>query len=279
MAIITLNDGTDGIPDDDYSSSTADDVILGLGGDDTLAANAANITLDGGSGTDQLFSFVGDAILIGGAGNDDLYSLGTNDVFKYSFNLAGGGGGSGGETFTDFIGQGGDALADNTYTQSYFATQYTAWLKHLVNTNALGHDINGDGIVSVGLNQNDAALDATPFIEGVSADDLAEMFTNRDNVFLKTGKVTHERFYSNSFSTGDGQVAVTSTDGLDTINEFTPGGDKLDFSDITQQQFETLFHVDDSTGDTVITIKGFDGWKVTLVGVSGVDFSTDAVFA
>jgi Ca2+-binding RTX toxin-like protein len=80
---------------------------------------------------------------------------------------------------------------------------------------------------------------------------------------------------------------VTSTDGLDTILDFTWGEDKLNFSGVTQAEFEANFDVDDSqdvTGDsqadTVMTINGSAGWSLTLAGVSGhdlTDFSNNAI--
>jgi len=308
--VLQSNFGVDGTT---MEGGAGDDELLGFGTNDTASyANdpagvtvdlSARVATDGYGGTDLLIEIenvtgsafndilIGDNnsnVLQGGAGNDTLTGNGGADVFKYSFTLTQGGGES--ETFTDFIAQGGSALADNTYTQSFFATQYTAWLRHLVDTNGLGSDINGDGIVGVGLNQNDAAPDATPFIEGVSAEDLGAMFTDRDNVTLKTGKVTQERFYSNSFSTGNGEDTVESTDGFDTIVDFQWGMDNLEFNGLgglTLDQFKSLFTVNeadvngDGTTDTVLALAD-DTWSATLQNISGHtidEFYTSSVFS
>ncbi len=281
MAIIIGTDGPDNL-----TSETAGDEIQGLGGDDILTAIGDNSTLDGGAGDDQLFSFGLGSTQIGGAGNDTLNAGPGADVFQYSFELAQG---AESETFTEFIGQSGDTLADNTYTQGFFASQYTAWLEHLVDTFGLGSDTNSDGVVEIGLNQNDP--DGTPFIEGVSAEELAGMFTDRDEVLLKTGKVTQERFYSNTFTTGEGQDTVESTDGFDTIVDFDFAQDKLDFDglgNLTLAEFTSLFKVtvvdadsDGATDDTQLALLD-DSWGVSLLDNNGAhdlsDFHTN-IFA
>ncbi len=174
--------------------------------------------------------------------------------------------------------------ADTGLTQDFFSKNYTEWLKVVVVADLLAQgrelDVNGDGKIDIGLNQNDPA--GTPFIEGLDAEQLAGMFSElgRDGVVLKTGKHAQERFYSNEFTSASGgetTTTVTSGDGLDTILDFNPGQDKLNFSGINQQDFLDYFNVAPGA-DTVITIDGFAGWSVTLVGVS--DFAlTDAVFS
>ena len=84
---------------------------------------------------------------------------------------------------------------------------------------------------------------------------------------------------------------VASTDGFDTIVDFKfgVGGDKLDFSGITKDQFLASFVVDDTRNvdgvggaDTVISIAGNADWSLTLLEVSGHDllaFSNDAIFS
>lgn len=215
-------------------------------------------------------------VLQGGAGDDMLTGNGGNDVFKYSFDFTQGGGGET-STFTEFFAAHGGSVingevADGT-KQGQFSSLYTQWLESL-------------GLNVLDLGQN-SGFGGTPIVEGPNGTfGERESFTWTSGSGKKT--VTHERWYSDTWSTGSGggQDAVTSGDGLDTILDFTSGEDALDFSDITQQQFLDLFNVDssqdvygDSNLDTVIKIDGFNDWSVTLVGVSSFNPSTDAVFS
>lgn len=346
MATIT---GTSG--PDDLSSSTAGDVILGLGGEDTLSATAAGITLDGGSDNDQLFSS-GGATLIGGSGDDILSSTGANDtasyandpsndpagvvvdlstadadgivyvidgtggtdtligienvtgsafidtltgddfanvlqggagndtleggggadVFKYSFDLK-----QGGETFsfTEFFAEHGGSVvngevADGT-SQGQFSSLYTQWLESL-------------GLKVLDLGQN-SGFDGMPVVEGPDG-----TFGERESFMAKTGKTSHERFYSDSFSTGEGEDTVASTDGFDTILDFTWGVDQLEFdglAGLTLDQFTGLFSVTetdvDGIGGTDTVLALADGtWGVTLLNESGhteADFYGSSIFS
>jgi Ca2+-binding RTX toxin-like protein len=380
--------------DDDLSSSTAGDVILGLGGNDVLAANADNITLDGGSGDDQLFSFVDGATLIGGSGSDLLIGLGTNDtalyasdpagvvvdlpnssaidgtggidtlvgienvtgsafndsltgddlanalqggagndtltgnagadVFNYSFTPTSGEGTS--STFTDWLsekygrdfgdelpdyvpahhdkhgkddghhskygdhdhhGHGGDHghhAPNSGLTEKFFETNYKEWLNEVVVADLLDQgfvlDANGNGTIKIDINED--CRNGTPRIEGLSKDQLAEMFSDRDSVILNDHCKTEKAWYSNSFTSGNGTDTVASADGVDKIVDFSFGVDKLDFSGITKDQFLASFAVAEVGGtDTVITIADNAEWSLTLVGVSGHDLQAfaDNIFA
>ena len=77
------------------------------------------------------------------------------------------------------------ALASGQTTQSEFAREYGAWLNYLVNTFAIGHDVNGDGHVDVGLNQNDSV--GAPVVEGLTNTELDAMFGARISLDVVTG--------------------------------------------------------------------------------------------
>ncbi|HEY6610399.1 MAG TPA: calcium-binding protein [Pseudomonas sp.] len=270
-----------------------DDTLNGGNGADTLNGDAGNDTLNGGNGDDVLNGSSGDDILNGGNGadtltggtGDDILTGGNDpDIFKYSFTVTEGGGGS--SSFTDWLianGLGSQVndgeVADGT-TQNVFSTQYTGWLNHLVSEYGLGEDLDGDGIVNIGLNQNDASADATPWIEGISQEDLATMFSDRDSVMLKTGKVSQERYYSDDFSFGS-ETQVTSSDGNDRILDFDWGSDKLDFSGLgatvadAKAMFLDMFTLDtsqdvngDGTNDSVLSLATDSSWSLTLIGVN-----------
>lgn len=238
-----------------------------LSPDDSLNG-IENVT--GSAFNDSLTGDAGANMLQGGAGNDTLKGDGGADVFKYSFDFTQGGGGET-SSFTEFFAAHGGSVingevADGT-KQGQFSSLYTQWLESL-----------GLNVLDLGQNSGSGG---TPVVEGPNGTfgEERESFTWTSGSGKKT--VTHERWYSDTWSTGSGggQDTVTSGDGLDTIFDFTSGEDELDFSDITQQQFLDLFNVDNSTADTVITIDGFNDWSVTLVGVSNFDYLNDAVFA
>lgn len=287
----TLNGGNQ---DDTLNGGEGNDTLNGGNGSDTLNGDAGNDTLNGGtgddvlnggSGNDTLNGENGADILTGGSGDDILTGGNDPDTFKYSFTVTEGTGGS--SSFTDWLianGLGnqvsGGEVADGT-TQNVFSTQYTAWLNHLVSEYGLGEDLDGDGIVNIGLNQNDADADATPWIEGISQADLDAMFSDRDNVMLKTGKVSQERYYSDDFSLGS-DTQVTSTDGNDEIVDFAWGSDKLDFSGLgatvadAKAMFLDMFTLDssqdvdnDGTNDSVLTLATDSSWSLTLLGING----------
>ena len=118
--------------------------------------------------------------------------------------------------------------------------------------------------------------DGTPVVQGPQG-----TFGERESFTWTSGSakhpVVHERSYSDTWSTGQGQDVVTSHDGSDKIVDFTWGVDKLEFNGLaglSQNQFASLFAVTqgDVNGDGIIdtTLALTDGSQgVTLVGVSG----------
>jgi hypothetical protein len=112
------------------------------------------------------------------------------------------------------------------------------------------------------------------------------MFGDRESVLIKTGKTTHERYYSDRFTSSiGGEAVLASLDGHDVIHDFEWGSDKLSFSGLgknfTLQQFEASFKVTqtDSNRDglidkTVLALE--DGtWSATLLGITDVHSEAD----
>ena len=291
----TLNGGTDndtlsgGDGNDRLEGAVGDDSLDGGAGDDVLQGAEGNDTLSGGAGDDVLEGASGADTFNGGAGDDTLSGAGQSDTFQYAFQVSEGEGAQ--ESFTSWLQghgfhlavDGSGEIADRSLTQDQFSTQYTAWLQHLVDSYDLGADLDGDGAVGVGLNQNSAV--GTPLIEGVSAADLEALFSDRDNFLARTGRTTQERWYSDDF-TLPSRTEVTSTDGADVIQDFQRAqGDKLQFSGITAAQFAEFFQVaaTDTNADgvsdaTVITLATDASWSLTLVGVTNFDAGQDVVF-
>jgi hypothetical protein len=262
------------------------DFLLGLGDNETAsyAGAAAGVTadlsvsaaIDDGDGSSDVLidienvtgsafadNLAGDFdanVLTGGSGDDVLAGGGGADVFHYSFDFAAGGG----ETFafTDFFTANGGRVVDGEVadgtSQGQFSSLYTKWLEMLVSEHGLGTEV-------LGIGQNSGA-GGMPVIENMTGEfGERESFTWTSGSGKKT--VTHERWYSDTWSTGGGEDGVTSNDGLDTIVGFG-ADDVLDFSGITEEQFQAHFSADSSNGDTVITINGSSNWSLTLADVT-----------
>lgn len=292
---VTLNGGSDN--DVLFSDEGTDNTTMdGGSGDDVLAGGGTNNTatyandptgvvvdlssfsaIDGTGGTDILVgianvtgstfndSLTGDDnanVLQGGSGNDTLTGNGGADLFKYSFDLTQGGGDT--FSFTQFFADHGgmvvgEEVADGT-SQGQFSSLYTQWLESL-------------GLTVLDLGQN-SGPDGMPVVEGPDG-----TFGEPESFTWTSGSaknpVVHERWYSDTWSTGDGQDTATSDDGFDTIVDFTwgDGGDQFEFNGLaglSLDDFKSFFEVtyadanSDGTSDTVLALK--DGtWGVTLL--------------
>ena len=144
-------------------------------------------------------------------------------------------------------------------------------------------DTNGNGKIDIKLNHKDPG--GTPRIEGLSDEQLAQIFENRDEVTLRHKFHEHDRWYSNSYKSegGDGETTVSSGDGFDTILDFVVGEDRLEFDgleDLSLAEFQSLFALDRMDAGST-TVKLADGsWRVTLEGVTFDEaMSNDGVFA
>lgn len=311
-APIQLDDGGELWPGEGDDNSGADhvlggkddDTIFGGDGDDHLQGQQGNDELWGEADNDNLNGGPGNDLLVGGSGNDELTGAAGADTFKFSFTVESGGEGTTHrytEWLTASVDDGGLGLVDATddrfnlvdggtnavgdaegqelglgTTQGFFSSTYTQWLESL-------------GLTVLDLGQN-SGIDGTPIVvEGPDGFGDRESFTWTSPASGKKAPVqTHERWYSDTWTSDEGQETVTSTDGKDIITDFNwvanedgtvgDGGDILDFDGLTKQQFTDLFSVDDtqdvdedSVSDTVITIDGSTDWSLTLLGVSGHD--------
>ena len=215
----------------------------------------------------------------GMGGNDTLEGLAGADAFHYAFTLTP----AASSTFSGWLAEKGLApLADGTTSQSFFAKHYTKWVSSLVKDNDLGTDVDGNGKIKVDINQNDP--DGTPIIEGMTQDELTALFGDRLSLDVKTGKKTHERWYSDSATLGSD--AVTGNGGMDVITDFDAAeGDMVHMTGITLADFQAMFTITetdvdaDTVLDTVITLDTDASWSLTLMGVSGFDPATGIVFA
>ena len=252
MAEVDLGNGGDtwGLTEDNSGSDT----VVGGNGDDTIYGGAGDDTLSGNRGDDTIDSGTGDDTLSGGLGNDTF-------VFNFEVDQ-----GVSAMSYDDWAAANMSITVADGMTQSAFSTSYTAWLSYVANTLHLGADLDGNGVIDVGLNQNDASSTATPWIEGVSQDDLNAIFGDREDLTVKTGKTTQERYYSNDASTGD-SLSITNSDGHDIVLDLKDSNDHVQLNGITEDQALTLFSLSviDATGDGKLdTVLSWGGGSITL---------------
>lgn len=293
----TLVTGTDG---DDvlYGTSDADtfDVVMGNNGDDTLYGGSEESPLED-TGTDALVGGNGDDTLYGGDGDDMLTGDGSSgegsDTFVSSFTLEEGSGGgdplaplSFEHWLADDNGGGGLSLADLT-TQSAFASTYTHWLEYLVQdflSEMFGIAVDAE----ISLNQNDPS--GTPQIAGMSQENLDAVFGNATAISIKTGKISHTRYWSDldadfwGGDSGGGTDTLVSDDGNDVITDFQKALDSLQFSVDVADDFNgtvddliAFFEVvegdfspfgDHAVNDTKVTLLGDSSMSITLQDVT-----------
>ena len=271
------------------TGTAAADTLTGGAGNDTITGLDGNDLLDGGAGNDSIAGGAGDDVLLGGAGNDRLDGGDGNDTMT---------GGDGADTFVFTFGEreveGGTSsysewraehglapLADGVTTQGDFASSYTQWLESLVEEFALGfdQDLDGDVEVSVDINQNDP--DGTPIIEGMTQAQLDALFTDRQDLVVKTGNTTHVRYFSDDFASED--RVIFSGEGQDVITDFDPTeGDRLEVAGIDGDEgMNFMMRVADVNGDGTLDTEfelTTDGtWTVQLLGYAAFNVGTDVV--
>jgi hypothetical protein len=269
----------------DIGADQGSDQLIGF---EDVVGSLYDDVLIGDADANALAGVDGDDILSGGGGDDNLLGGLGADSFHYAFTTEAAGqddsftGWLARNGFGDKVGSDG-GLMDGA-TQDFFATKYTAYLQHLVQDFQIGKDSDGDGEVKVGIKQNDPS--GLPFIEGLSATEVAAMFGSPESVLLQTGKTSHVRWYSDSFEIGGGSGQTVSEDGEDRVYGFSIAeGDRLDFDlegAVNEAQFAELFdwtekEVDDGLGtlvnSTVLSLAGDSSWSIALIGATGL---TDA---
>jgi len=152
---------------DNLRGRTLDDVLYGLGGNDTLFSGTGNDKLYGGDGDDELISNEGNNLLDGGAGDDNLvinWTSGNNTLY------------------------GGDG--NDTLTYSGYGSSNTEFNNTNVYSGGKGNDIiragksrdsflfaRGDGEDVI---QDIGGVDKIVFAEGISAQHLSFQLNNSD---------------------------------------------------------------------------------------------------
>ena len=251
----------------DVLSGTAEaETVIGVGANDLLVGLAGDDTLDGGSGSDTL---------TGGSGADAFVLAFTHTVVQ-----------GGTSNFVGWLMDSGIEIPPpDAVTQARFSSAYTLWLEHLVDTYHLGVDLDGNGEISVDINQHDP--NGTPLIEGMFQEQLNALFGNRValNVLAEDGGAMQTRYFSDSFAIA-GRSLVTSTSGTDLVLDFSRAqGDKLSLAGVAGVanlgSHFTLAEADlnaDGVLDTVIRAVDDPSFGIGLLGHRGFG-DQDIVFA
>lgn len=274
-----------GDDNDTYDGENGEDIIRGGGGDDILDGGNApdevygedgNDTLNGGNGDDAVYGGAGDDVLTGdgdalppeqsgngddllegGTGDDQLTGGRGDDTFVFNFVVSESTRSA--DSYSDWAqAEMGITVADGM-TQDDFAQSYSGWLAYVIEELGIGADADNDGIIEFGMNQNDPT--GLPWIEGLTAAQIDEIFNGGGDIDVKVGRNTQDRYYSEDAAVG-GELAITASDGNDVVIDFGKGVDKLDLRGITEEQALILFDFevadvnDDGLLDTVLSWEG-----------------------
>jgi serralysin len=246
---------------------------VGGSGNDTLAGNAADNGLRGNAGADLLRGLDGADTLDGGQGNDTLAGGEGADAFRFAFSR----GETSAETFTGWLAEHGlgCAVSDGTVRDGVplklLAEQYDGWLRHLVVEEGIGRDTDCDGRIAIRPNLHDPC--GTPWIEGLSAEERAGLFSGREAVAVRTRHGDETVWISDAFG-GHGAGSITGQDGHDAIEDFAWGVDHLmllGLQGLTEADFAAAFTLapggsDAAPGTETLALR--DGsWSVELAGI------------
>lgn len=78
--------GDDNFAGAETGDASVDDMLFGLGGNDTISGNEGDDFINGGDGDDSLYGGAGDDFIIGGLGTDTLNGDAGNDIYLIGFN-------------------------------------------------------------------------------------------------------------------------------------------------------------------------------------------------
>lgn len=246
---------------DFLNGGSGDDTIEALSGDDFLIGDLGDDLLLGGAGNDELNGDAGSDTLVGGADDDALFGGEDGDVFAFAFAVET----SGGEPVTlvapDFDG----------LTQSQFVKAYKAWLLE----NGIDVDDPDSGWT---WSQND---EEAPLRFNGEAVGVAEA------VDVITGRKTKERWIATEIPTGEsgeGETAITGSDGNDTIFDFD-AADVIEFAGLGGLDAATLDALFDITvadvdgSGAADTVLSWAGGSLTVLDWTFGDGSLAAFFA
>ncbi|WP_374764480.1 beta strand repeat-containing protein [Yunchengibacter salinarum] len=216
----------------DLDGTSRDDTLTGSNGDDTIRGADGNDILRGLDGEDDLYGREGDDALFGGSGADDLRGDGGNDTLS-------------GEEGDDHLsgGRGNDLLITGRGRASAFGGDGNDTVDGSLATEG-GFLSGGDGSDRIlGSAQSDFIRDEA-LDGGVGADTLTGLG-------------------------GDDTFQLASILASDVITDFTPGADRIDFTDANAPFFnlQELLNAATQTGNDIVIDYG-NGETLTLKNVA-----------
>jgi Ca2+-binding RTX toxin-like protein len=211
--------------DDSIIGTALSDNLQGASGNDTISGGAGADRLDGGAQNDILLGGIGDDTLVGGTGNDTLDGGEGSDNYEVAITQAEF------DLFTDTGTSGNDTLR-NTGNSSLTLNGFSI-------TNGLEF-VDGNNREIRGNNNNNSfnfsavALSNVLFVDGGNGNDFLVGSAASDNLRGGNGNDTIDGGNgADSIFGGAGNdsfIFNSANAGIDTINDFTIGGDTLQIS-------------------------------------------------
>ena len=259
----------------DASSQTTAIFLTGGDGNDRLIGGSSHDAMIGGNGDDTMIGNDGNDTMLGGAGADDFDGGAGNDVFYI------------GQATDDVIdgGAGFDiAVIDNAAGLSIFVGDWVGVERIVGYHGADSIDATGmaTDVVIAGGGAGDSLTGGDgndTFYGGEGADSLFGG-TGNDALIAGNGADEIEGGFGNDWLAGgaDADVFLFDDDfGNDTIADFTPGEDVLDFVQNRDANRWQDLQIRQVGADTEVSIKGGVPDTILLLGVTATDIDAGDV--
>jgi Ca2+-binding RTX toxin-like protein len=217
---LIVGNGNNGTTSATGAFATIPDLILGLGGNDTLIGGSGADTLDGGTGSDSLAGGGGADSLLGGAGNDTLDGGIGNDTLDGGVGQDSLAGGAGDDTYR--VDQGNDKVVEaaNGGTDTVFASVDLTLADNVENLTLTGLNVNGAGNalgnVLVGSSGNNQlfGLDGNDTLVGGAGNDTLDGGAGQDSMAGGSGDDTYRVDAANDAVVEDAGAGIDSVTAL-----------------------------------------------------------------